>query len=76
MAKKDVLEELSYSLSEKERTNLLERINRSIDDSEEDDEEKDAVRKKKDHDLFIQNELKNTVLVQQITYAYTFEIRQ
>ncbi len=60
MAKKDVLEELSYSLSEKERTNLLERINRSIDVSEEDDEEKAAVRKKKDHDFFIENELKNT----------------
>ena len=30
MIKKDVLEELSYSLSEKERAELLERINRSL----------------------------------------------
>ena len=59
MPKKDVLEELSYSLSEKERLTLLERINKSIDVHPEDDEVSTAAQSKKEREFFIENELKS-----------------
>lgn len=59
MAKKDVLEELSYSLSEKERLTLLERINKGVDINDDEDENQKSENKKKERTFFIDNELKN-----------------
>ena len=66
MVKKDVLEELSYSLSEKERNILLERINKSIEQPEEPEQDDDAARKERDRNNFIENEL------QQLTWLRKF----
>ncbi len=57
MEKKDVLEELSYSLTEKERIALLDRINKSTDFGETETEEQAHEKKEKDRELFIKNEL-------------------
>lgn len=59
MPKKDVLEELSISLSEKERVTLLERINRSMEIAPHEEEVQDEVRKKKEREIYIDNELKH-----------------
>ena len=59
MAKKDVLEELSYSLSEKERLTLLDRINKSVDIKQEEEESLSSENRKKERSFFIDNELKN-----------------
>ena len=60
MVKKDVLDELSYALPEKERVKLLERINRNIRKNDVEDE---AVKKEKqshDRETFVAEELNNT----------------
>jgi hypothetical protein len=59
MSKKDVLEELSISLSEKERVTLLERINRSMNIQSRDEDVQDEGRKKKEREIYIDDELKH-----------------
>ncbi|MBI9105502.1 MAG: hypothetical protein JEZ04_02090 [Spirochaetales bacterium] len=59
MLKKDVLEELSISLSEKERVTLLERINRNMNINPQEKEVQDEGRSKKEREIHIENELKH-----------------
>ena len=59
MAKKDVLEELSYSLSEKERTVLLERISSSLEPTEREVKEENKEQKERERSIYIENELHN-----------------
>ena len=60
MQKKDVLEELSYSLSEKERVTLLERINRSLNINKDEAAEKDPEAREKEREILLEKELKQT----------------
>ena len=59
MPKKDVLDELTYTLSEKERVTLLDRINRSMMYGSSVDDVKDENRRKKEREINIDNELKH-----------------
>ena len=60
MVKKDVLDELSYSLPEKERIKLLDRINKSISTSSDEIDDISKSEKEHDREIFIESELSNT----------------
>ena len=55
MEKKGVLEELSYSLPEKERLNLLDRINKSLEFETDDAQQQSASRKNRSESYISMN---------------------
>ncbi|MDC7225846.1 MAG: DUF5312 family protein [Spirochaetales bacterium] len=59
MEKKDVLEELSYSLSEKERITLLERISKSAGIAVNEENEDTPEHKQQEKNTYVENELRN-----------------